>query len=177
MTILFGDFDATDFWQDCEYAAENYVEIVPTANTIAEVEATLGYKLPSSYIELCKIQNGGSPNNICHRTKSPTSWANDHCQIVGIFAIGKTADYSLAGLTGSKFWMEEWGYPDIGVYFADCPSAGHDMLCLDYRDCGPRGEPRVVHIHQEGDYKITPVADSFEAFVRGLESADNFNDE
>lgn len=82
-----------------------------------------------------------------------------------------------SGLTGSKFWMEEWGYPDISVYFADCPSAGHDMFCLDYRDCGPRGEPKVVHIHQGGEYKITPVADSFEAFVRGLESADNFDDE
>jgi hypothetical protein len=39
----------------------------------------------------------------------------------------------LGGTFGSRFWIEEWGYADIGVYFADCPSAGHDMLCLDYR--------------------------------------------
>jgi hypothetical protein len=43
------------------------------------------------------------------------------------------------------------------------------MLCLDFRDCGPDGEPKVVHVDQECDYEITPVADTFEAFIRGLE--------
>jgi hypothetical protein len=71
--------------------------------------------------------------------------------------------------------MEEWGYPDIGIYFADCPSAGHDMLCLDYRECGSDGEPRVVHIDQESDYEITSVADNFEAFIRGLEDEKAFD--
>lgn len=174
MKTLFGDFDATGFWEDCEYAAENYVETAPTEETIAEIESQLGCKLPASYIELCMTQNGGSPNNTCHRTTSPTSWSHDHCAIVGIFAIGKTAEYSLGGLLGSNFWMEEWGYPNIGIYFADTPTAGHDMLCLDYRGCGPDGEPTVVHVDQEGGYKITLVADSFEAFIRGLEPQDIF---
>ena len=43
------------------------------------------------------------------------------------------------------------------------------MMCFDYRDCGPYGEPRVVHVDQELNYKISPVADNFEAFIRGLE--------
>ena len=42
------------------------------------------------------------------------------------------------------------------------------MLCLDYRACGPKGEPAVVHVDQERDFKITPVAPDFESFVRGL---------
>ena len=66
--------------------------------------------------------------------------------------------------------MAEWGYPAIGVYFADCPSGGHDLLCLDYRSCGPGGEPAVVHVDQERGYKVTLVAPDFESFVRGLES-------
>lgn len=42
------------------------------------------------------------------------------------------------------------------------------MIFLDYRECGPQGEPRVVHIDQEYDYKITLLADTFEEFIRGL---------
>lgn len=56
----------------------------------------------------------------------------------------------------------------IGVAICDCPSAGHDMIFLDCRECGPQGEPKVVHIDQEYDYEITPLADSFEEFIRGL---------
>lgn len=42
------------------------------------------------------------------------------------------------------------------------------MIFLDYRECGPQGEPKVVHIDQEYNYKITPLADSFEEFIKGL---------
>jgi hypothetical protein len=31
---------------------------------------------------------------------------------------------------GSRFWIEVWGYPELGVYFGDCPSAGHDMIAM-----------------------------------------------
>jgi hypothetical protein len=74
----------------------------------------------------------------------------------------------------SLFWMEQWGYPAIGIYSADCPSAGHDMFCLDYRSCGAEGESKVVHDDQEWDYKITMIANNFEVFVHGLESEDAF---
>jgi hypothetical protein len=50
------------------------------------------------------------------------------------------------------------------------------MLCLDYRECGVDGEPRVVHIDQELDYKITVVAPNFESFVRGLEGDEAFDE-
>ena len=43
------------------------------------------------------------------------------------------------------------------------------MIFLDYRACGPQGEPAVVHVDQENDYKITHLADSFEEFIQGLE--------
>ena len=73
--------------------------------------------------------------------------------------------------------IDEWGYPPIGVYFADCPSAGHDMLCLDYRGCGADGEPQVVHVDQEVDYKTTFVAKDFASFIRGLEPDEAFDEE
>lgn len=42
------------------------------------------------------------------------------------------------------------------------------MIFLDYSDCGPEGEPCVVHIDQEGGYEITYLADNFKDFVDGL---------
>ncbi len=117
---------------------------------------------------LMQTQNGGVPRRTCHRAP-PTSWATDHVALTGIYAIDATKPCSLCGEQGSAFWSAEWGYPDIGVYFADCPSAGHDMLCLDYRESGPQGEPRVVHVDQELGFQITVVAPTFESFVRGLQ--------
>lgn len=173
MPSFFDDFDLTDFWEQSEYA--NTYQDAPLDDVmISLVEQRLGYKLPGSYIALLSRQNGGLPRKANHRTAEPTSWASDHVAITGIFAIGRSKRYSLLGKCGSKFWIREWGYPPIGIYFADCPSGGHDMLCLDYRTCGPVGEPTVVHIDQEFEYKVTPVASSFEAFIRGLEGDDAF---
>ncbi len=124
-----------------------------------------------------EFQNGGIPRRTNHRTRERTSWSHDHIAITGLYSIGGDKPCSLLGEFGSQFWVEEWGYPPIGVYFADCPSAGHDMVCLDYRACGPRGEPQVVHIDQEWDYQIVFVAESFEAFIRGLEDDSAFDED
>lgn len=163
------DLDLTDFWEPSEYATKEYVDVPLTPASLERMERALGYKLPAAYVELAGRQNGGIPRRTCHRTAAPTSWSKDHVAITGIYAIGETKPCSLCGGLGSKFWVAEWGYPDIGVYFADCPSAGHDMLCLDYRECGPTGEPTVVHVDQERGYAITFVASTFETFIRGLQ--------
>ena len=165
----FEGFDLSDFWEepgDC--ARKNYIEPPPTAEVIRQVEKELGYKLPESYIALMQVQNGGFSKKAAFPTSTPTSWADDHIAIEGFLSIGWDKTYSLCGRMGSRFMIEEWGYPDIGIAICDCPSAGHDMVFLDYRECGPQGEPKVVHIDQEDDYYITPLADSFEAFIRGL---------
>ena len=51
------------------------------------------------------------------------------------------------------------------------------MIALDYRECGPQGEPCVVYVDQSYDYKIIKLANCFEDFIRGLQSDDNFNSE
>lgn len=172
----FKGFDFTGFWDTCSYAQE-YVSAPPNDELIADIEQELGYKLPASYIWLMKRQNGGVPVNTCFPTLTSTSWAEDHVAISGIFGIGREKNYSLCGGLGSRFMIEEWGYPEIGVAICDCPSAGHDMIFLDYRSCGPQGEPGVVHIDQEDDYKITHLADSFEEFIRGLVSEEEFEED
>lgn len=174
MDMFFENFDFTNFWDDCDYAKEEYIGAPPSDQLIAEVERELGYKLPASYIWLMKQHNGGIPVNTCFPTNTPTSWAEDHVAITGIFGIGRKKACSLCGRDGSRFMIEQWGYPAIGVAICDCPSAGHDMIFLDYRDCGPQGEPGVVHIDQEFDYKITLLADTFEDFIRGLVNEDAY---
>ena len=165
----FEGFDLTSFWDDSMYALKEYVSEPPSDELITSVENELGYKLPASYIWLMKQHNGGIPRNTCYPCDEPTCWAEDHVAITGIFGIGREKSYSLCGELGSQFMIDEWEYPAIGVAICDCPSAGHDMIFLDYRACGSRGEPAVVHVDQENDYKITHLADSFEEFIRGLE--------
>ena len=165
----FEGFDLTNFWDDNWYALKEYVSDPPSDELIASVEEELGYKLPAAYIWLMKQHNGGIPVNTCYPCDEPTCWADDHVAITGIFGIGREKSCSLCGELGSQFMIDEWEYPAIGVAICDCPSAGHDMIFLDYRVCGPQGEPAVVHVDQENDYKITHLADSFEEFIRGLE--------
>ncbi|MFD7714570.1 SMI1/KNR4 family protein [Streptomyces sp. NPDC059814] len=168
----FEGFDAAGFWDDSVYALEEYVEEVPPSRElIASLEEELGgYRLPGSYIALRSTHNGGTPARSCFPVPASVSWADDRIEITGIRGVGRIRPQSLGGEFGSRFWIEMWEYPDIGVYFADTPSAGHDMLALDYRACGRRGEPAVVHVDQEDAFSITLVAENFEAFITAASS-------
>jgi len=168
-------FDLAGFWENSDYARKEYVLPTPTDISIVTVEKKLRYKLPGSYIELMRHQNGGLPTKTAFPTAEPTSWAEDHVAIHCILGVGDSKTYSLCGGLGSQFMIDEWGYPPIGIYFGNCPSAGHDMICLDYRKCGRAGEPQVVHVDQEIDYKITFLSENFERFVKGLVDDDQFS--
>ncbi|MET8832424.1 SMI1/KNR4 family protein [Micromonospora sp. NPDC004540] len=143
-----------------------------TDEVLWAVEAQLGHRLPAAYVDLSRRHNGGSFARDAHPAPDRTSWAEDHVGVYRLAAIGRTARFSLCGAVGSAFWVAEWGYPDIGVYIADCPSAGHDMIALDYRS---PGEPAVVHVDQERNYQITVLAPNFETFVSGLLSESDYD--
>lgn len=98
---MFNDIDLSDFWKDSKYSLKNYVSQSLTSELINSIEDELGYKLPNSYLELMKSQNGGIPKNCRFPTKEPTSWADDHIAISGIFGIGRDKEYSLCGGSGS----------------------------------------------------------------------------
>ncbi|HHH29978.1 MAG TPA: SMI1/KNR4 family protein [Polyangiaceae bacterium] len=168
MNPLSHDLDLDDFWTDSDYARKHYVEEPATDELVVSIEKELGFMLPRSYVVLMQSQNGGVPKKTCFPTNTPTSWAEDHIAITGIMGIGRTKTYSLAGELGSAFMQQEWGYPTYGICVCDCPSGGHDMIMLDYRECGPKGEPTVIHVDQESGYEVTFLAADFETFVRGL---------
>ena len=157
------DFNWTGFWKDTDYAFESYIGRDVTDKDIKAVEAELGYTLPVAYIELLKHHNGGVLHKNCFINDE-----GDCVNLTGIYGIDRDKKYSLLGTMGNEFWISKCKYPPIGVVVADTISGGHDMIFLDYRECGPTGEPKVVRVDQEGDYSITLLADNFGDFVKNL---------
>ncbi len=166
----FTDIDLNDFWNEDNSVSEKSFSEPLTDSLVSEVEKELGYTLPQSYIELMKLHNGGCPVNTCYPMTEATSWAEDHITITGIMGIGFDNEYSLCGEYGSTYLMEEWEYPDIGIIICLTPTSGHTFVMLDYSKCGAAGEPQVVFVEEEKDYKITLIADNFETFIKGLVS-------
>lgn len=160
----FENFDFSNFWDDREWVRKEYTHEPPTDELIAEIEAELGYKLPESYVWLMKQHNGGCP------VKDTFYYGDgeyDYVAVEGILGIGRYGGHS-PHCSITDDYIDDWGYPNMGVPLCFCPS-GHEMIFLDYRECGPQGEPQVVHIDQEDNYCITFVANNFEEFIRGLQ--------
>lgn len=157
------DFNWTGFWNDVDYAFESYIGKPVTDDDIKDAESELGYTLPVAYIELLKKHNGGVVKKNCFINDD-----DDCVYVTGIYGIDSGKKYSLLGEMGNEFWISKCKYPPIGVVVADTISGGHDMIFLDYRECGPTGEPKVVRVDQEGDYSITLLADNFSDFIKNL---------
>jgi hypothetical protein len=171
MPASLSNFDFSDFWSRGEYA-NSLSEAPPSQELIAELEQELGYRIPPAYIELCRNQNGGLPRKCYHSTPHPTSYSEEsYIEVAEIYAIGRTAMWAL-GREGcdTAFWVNECEYPPLGIYFANSPNQGHQMLALDYRECGPEGEPSVVLVDEIENYRIVPLATDFATFIRGLKS-------
>ena len=168
---MFEGFDFASFWNNCQYAQKNYVGDALNEAMIRQAEEELGYKLPESYLFLLKQQNGGIPNKCVFSLPEPRDY-DDEVVITGLFGIDRKKPYSLCGEFGNELWLEEWQYPAIGVAICETITGGHDMVFLDYRECGNRGEPKVSWVimldGEEEEYEIVPLAENFEAFVRGL---------
>jgi hypothetical protein len=142
---------------------------------IRAAEAKLGYKLPKAYLRLLRIKNGGSLKRDCVPVPGRDDWPPDYYELSGIQGIGGQWGIDAKGL-GSRDLIKGWGYPDVGVVVGQTPSAGHDIFMLDYSVCGPRGEPRVIHVETEtaGDPEVKVLAADLETFLRGLVPRDEF---
>lgn len=163
------EINLENFWNPNEYYTENYVEEPLTDEMIAFTEDKLGYKLPQSYIKLMRTQNGGNPKKEYWVKEDAERNEVNVIGLAGFFGIGSNKSNSLFGKFGNEFWFTEWEYPrDLGVIIADTESGGHDMIYLDYRECGKGGEPKVSACFSEYDNKIQVLADSFEEFLSML---------
>ena len=165
----FEGFDFTNFWDDNYYARKEYISDAPTDELIADVEKELGYKLPASYIWLMKRRNGGFLKRTDFLLGYELPVVGDRTMMRQLYQINMDNSFcAINGQYGTKFLVEDWGYPDIGVAIGVGFFGEHEIFFLDYRECGPQGEPKVSHVDQECDYRITVLAENFESFIRGL---------
>ena len=162
----FDNFDWDAFWYNDSNKLPHFKGGTLKEEDIKHVEEEFGYRLPDSYIELLKSQNGGAPfYTLCYYEEDEEFIP---VYLTAIYGVDSKLDYSICGDSGAKMIYEKWGYPDIGLPIAFTINDGHEMVFLDYSDCGSKGEPKVVLIDRENNYKKTLLAENFEAFIKSL---------
>lgn len=130
---------------------------------VKNAEKKFGVKLPNTYIDLCKIQNGGYITNQDFPTTVPTSWAEDHVNVEYINGIEDGIEEE--GILSSSYYIEEWELPkDIILICGD----GHTWIAMDYRHTNE--EPPIIFIDLEWaeDIFILELAPNFKTFLEGL---------
>ncbi|MEQ1823472.1 MAG: SMI1/KNR4 family protein [Fimbriimonadaceae bacterium] len=146
-----------------EFWGSNYYKHPPlTDEMVAEAERQLGVKLPEYYVDLLRIQNGGSTNEFAFPMSVRTSWAPDHIslsELAGIVLDPETE--SCQNIMVTEYMTREWDLPPNQVLLT---GEGHWWITLDYRN-GP--EPSVAWIDVECGEDIQ-IASSFSAFYAGL---------
>ena len=156
----------SDDWADFFDRADDYTGPPLTDAMVTAAEQALGHTLPPSYLRLLRVKNGGAPKRQCHPTGG-TSWSDNHVRVTSIFGIGHARWGIDSEDFGSRHLIREGGFPEVGIIVGLTPTAGHDAIMLDYSECGPRGEPRVILMDAEsGESEV--LAPTFEAFLRGL---------
>ena len=135
-----------------------------TDEMIHRVEEKIGYKLPTSYIAFLGIQNGGFIES-------------DKCYVENVFGISEDPENWKSMEHQFDKWIDEWGYPNVGIPFATTQSGGHEIYFMDYRKTDDKGEPRIICIEQEDDYDEVFIADNFETFIRKLAAHEELSGE
>jgi|GEM_PF-662832 len=168
--------NAASFWDDPFDESDYFTGPPLTEEMIQATEAKLGYRLPQSYLRLIRIKNGGSLKRSCFPTRVSTSGEEDYLELSGIRGIG--------GHWSIYDSRDEIHYPSVGIVIGETPSAGHDTFMLDYSECGPQGEPRVIHVETETDDPpqvyvpiVSVLAPDFETFLQGLVDCGRFDEE
>ncbi|WP_215144496.1 SMI1/KNR4 family protein [Exiguobacterium qingdaonense] len=126
-----------------------------TEEILRDVESRLGVKLPESYIELIRTQNGG----FIEQCELPVT-LNGLDDTIVIDSIMGVSLYE--GLVESKILLKEWGVEDERlIAFA---GDGHYFLMFDYRD---EAVPKIALLDTTAE-KIDVRFDSFEQFTEAL---------
>ncbi|HFR4149927.1 MULTISPECIES: SMI1/KNR4 family protein [Bacillus cereus group] len=143
------------------WADDDYLKLAPINDElIKKAEAVLNVKLPESYINLLKEQNGGTLRLDIHPTSKPNSWADDHVNVSGLYGI--SFDENEPSILESRYLIREWEMPENIILLS---GDGHTWIALDYRNVAEN--PPVIFIDNEFE-EIIELAPNFESFLQNL---------
>lgn len=159
MVALFQQVKAT-FWSDSAVGVQPPL----TDEMVVDAEGVLGVRLPFTLLELLRVQNGGVVADGCNAFPStrPTSWSDGRVPFVTLMGIG-AAEGTLS-LLDTPYLVQEWDLPSPLVLLT---GDGHWWIALDYRACGPEGEPSVTWFDTDLDQDLG-MAPDFRTFVEAL---------
>lgn len=155
-----------DFWSDSPHGVQPPL----TDEAVRDAEKVLGVRLPEALLELLRVQNGGVVVDERSAFPSgPTSWASDHAPFDSLMGIG--AAERTTSLLDTPYLVGEWGLPSPVVLLT---GDGHWWIALDYRTCGPDGEPSVVWLDADDESELA-LAPDLRTFLAGLVPAESFD--
>lgn len=134
-----------------------------TPAMIARAEKAVGVALPEALKAALLVQNGGPIRRSSFKLK-PAAAKQYGLKLYSLSTLPSAAaagQESVVALTK----LARKGELPKGLIPLD--GDGHAWCCLDYRECGPKGEPRVAHVDLEQERDFT-VARSFGELLKGL---------
>jgi len=154
-----------------EFWGANHYENPPlTDAALVVAEQRLGVTLPTEYVDLLRIQNGGCTAGFAHPMMTETSWAENHVPCHEMAGIVVEADHDgMHDILLTESMTSEWDLPPGQVLLA---GDGHWWITLDYRRSDV---PAVTWLDVEAGEDIE-VAPTFRDFLEGLVPASQFED-
>ncbi len=136
-----------------------------TQDVIVAAERELGLALPADLLRLLRTQNGGVVADAWDACPAdPNFYAADHVPFDHLHGLGPAGLPEVTTLLDTPYLVQEWDLPSPVLLLS---GQGHYWVALDYRTCGPTGEPSVTWIHNEMEHEL-PLAPDFRTFVERL---------
>jgi hypothetical protein len=140
-----------------------------TNAALVQTERALGVKLPAALVAVLKVSNGGSLRRTTYDIKGKlprNAPFRDYCvnRLPGVHPTHSDGFINQADLA------RQWG---LAKGLIPLDGDGHWWLCLDYRKCGPKGDPAVMHVEVEipKEYRVAnSVAELLAGLYRSIES-------
>lgn len=138
-----------------------------TADLVAATEKAVGVTLPETLVRLLRLRNGGV---VFEAWDAFPTGADDHVLFDVLLGAGPPDVPDSATLGDTPYLVAEWGLPSPVLLLS---GDGHTWVALDYRVCGPAGEPSVVWLDADRGSERA-LAPDFRTFVEGLRPSAEF---